>query len=100
MEDVYTIRPNMVIIRIDNNLVSFPLSEDGILSNGTAFESDYDIEDHHVVFVLYDIMERHSKELQRFSYIINGKEREVKQVFEQGQLQEYITYILDNLYIK
>lgn len=99
MEDVI-INPNMVILKLEDNLVSFPLSEDGILANGTAFESSYEIESHHIIFSLYDIMDRSSKELQRFSYIVDGRERDMKEIFDQGKLQEYVTYILNNVYSK
>ena len=95
MEDVY-INPNMVIVNLDNTLVGFPLSETGIVSNGTPFESSYNIENHQIVFAIYDLMNRESKELQRFSYIVDNKETDINSLYKQGQLQEFVSYILEN----
>ena len=91
-----TIKPNMVIVKLNDSLVAFPLDDNGIISNGTAFESDYILEDYNIVFALYNEDQLSSQELYRFSYLKEEKEEPIIGLYEQGQLQEFVKYIFNN----
>lgn len=89
-------RPNMVIVKLNNNLVSFPLSEDGVLSDGQEFESDYELEDYHIIFASYDEESRTSVELSRFAHLREDKETSIQVLYEIGELNDFVQYIIQN----
>lgn len=87
--------PNMVIVKFDDDLISFPMSEDGEILPGEAFESDYELEDYNLVFASYNVMEQTSTELYRFSFLDEGKEQKVKLLYEDGKLPDFVKYIVE-----
>lgn len=91
----YLPKPNMVILKFDQELVSFPLDETGLISSGTSFESDYDIEEHNIILALYDHIDYSSKELYRFSYVIDSVEQKTKTLYERNELQSFIKELIE-----
>lgn len=59
--------PNMIVVKIDNSLVQFPISSDGTLFNGESFQSDYDINEYQVVLASFDCISYSSIELRRYT---------------------------------
>lgn len=89
--------PNIIVVKFDDTLVSFPLSEDGTISTGKAFESDYEMEDYHIIFAEFDEETQSSTELYRFSFLDeNQKEEKVKVLYENNQLADFIKHIATN----
>ena len=87
--------PNLVIVKFNDTLVSFPLLEDGTISAGEAFESDYEMEEHHIIFASFDQETQTSIELHRFSFLDeNQKEEKVKLLYDNNQLLEFIKHIV------
>lgn len=91
-----TPRPNMAIVKFGNTLVSFPMAEDGTLFTGEEFSSNYDMEEHHIIFARYDPIEQSSLELYRFSLLNNasGQGTNMQEIFEAGFLQDFVNDML------
>lgn len=88
--------PNIVIVKIDDTLVSFPMAEDGTIFSGEGFESDYEMEDHNIILASFDVMTKESKELYRFS-ILNkdGQEEKAKVLYENGHLKNFVKHLIE-----
>jgi len=89
-------QPNIIIVKIDNKLVSFPLSADGIISDGQEFESDYELEDYQIIFSQYNDDTATSVELCRFAHLRDEKETSVKVLYEENELKNFVEYIVKN----
>jgi hypothetical protein len=90
--------PNMVIVKFNDSLISFPMAENGTLFSGEEFHSDYEMENYHVILARYDPFEHTSMELYRFSLLKNenGEEANVQDLYEAGLLQQFVTELMDN----
>lgn len=91
-------QPNMIIVKMDDVLVSFGLKDDELLYPGHAFESDYEIEEFEIIFALFDQDDSSSKELYRCTCINDSnKEKEnIKVLYENGSLSSFVNYIVNN----
>lgn len=88
--------PNIVIVKFDGKLVSFPMTNEGMINQGQEFESDYELEDHNIIFSFYDDDTQTSTEIRRFSYVDNdGNEKNVKDLYDSSKLQGFVKHIFD-----
>jgi len=88
-----TAKPNIVIVRIHDELHMFPLTGNGTLMNPSIpFFSDYDMTDSHIVFATFDVKNNISVEVTRFFIEDEVEDKPVKiiKVMESGEFEELV----------
>lgn len=89
-----TYKPNMVIVKIQDTLVSFPLAENGTIFDGDSFESTYNISDSEIVFSCFDEKTTSSIELVRYDIAIPNVS--ITQIYLEGDFPELVLKLLEN----
>lgn len=90
-------KPNLIIIKIDDSLHSFPITGNGTIMNPSMpFSSDYDIDECQIVFSNFDSKTNLSIEISRFSILKENQEpRKIFDVMQSGELQKIVNYLLE-----